>query len=116
MGKRGPILTKINTDQFYKLCELHCTLKEIAGFFDCSEDTIERWCKRTLKTKFADISEQKRQKGKIQLRKAQYKAAIEGNIVMLIWLGKQHLGQSDKIEQKIDGSNAITINTIEQNL
>lgn len=32
------------------------------------------------------------------LRAAQYKAAMEGNTTMLIWLGKQRLGQSDKNE------------------
>lgn len=32
------------------------------------------------------------------LRAAQYKAAMGGNTTMLIWLGKQRLGQSDKNE------------------
>jgi hypothetical protein len=30
----------------------------------------------------------------------QFKAAMEGNVTMLIWLGKQYLGQSNKQEVK----------------
>ena len=33
--------------------------------------------------------------GKMRLRKAQYRKALEGNPVMLIWLGKNVLGQKD---------------------
>jgi hypothetical protein len=32
---------------------------------------------------------------KIRLRRAQLRLAIDGNVTMLIWLGKQYLGQSD---------------------
>lgn len=35
------------------------------------------------------------------LRREQYKAAMGGNTTMLIWLGKQLLGQSDKSEQTV---------------
>ena len=37
---------EINSEQFKKLCELHCTKEEIAGFFNCTEETIENYCKR----------------------------------------------------------------------
>ena len=37
--------------------------------------------------------------GKISLRRAQFEKAIGGNVAMMIWLGKQHLDQRDKIEQ-----------------
>ena len=41
----------------------------------------------------------KRVKKRKQLRKAQWKAAIKDkNPIMLIWLGKNELGQTDKIE------------------
>ena len=57
----------IDKSNFEKLCGLFCTLDEIAGFFDCSEDTIERWCKREYKQSFAEISAKKRGLGKISL-------------------------------------------------
>ena len=35
-------------------------------------------------------------KKKKALEEKQYEVAMEGNVQMLIWLGKQHLGQSEK--------------------
>lgn len=95
MAKPGPKEIPIKKEEFEKLCQIQCTIEEISGWFHCSVDTIERWCKRTYKVKFADIFEQKRQGGKVSLRRAQMQAALAGNITMLIWLGKQYLGQSD---------------------
>ena len=46
-------------------------------------------------------------KEKIELRQKQWELAMMGNVQMLIWLGKQYLGQSDKVdnnwENPIDG-------------
>ena len=39
-------------------------------------------------------------KQKIQLREKQWEVAMEGNVQMLIWLGKQYLGQKDTPETK----------------
>ncbi len=36
--------------------------------------------------------------GIISLRRMQFKKAQVGNVPMLIWLGKQYLGQSEKHE------------------
>jgi hypothetical protein len=36
--------------------------------------------------------------GRMSLRRKQWKAAEDGNTTMLVWLGKQYLGQSDKSE------------------
>ena len=90
---------EIKQQDFEKLCGLQCTLEEIAGFFECSSDTIERWCKRTYNESFADTYKKHSQRGKISLRRAQWKLAEKGNSSMLIWLGKQWLGQTDKVEQ-----------------
>jgi hypothetical protein len=38
------------------------------------------------------------EEGRMSLRRLQWKKAQEGNTTMLIWLGKQYLGQSDKQE------------------
>ena len=39
-------------------------------------------------------------KEKAQLKELQWMVAEQGNVQMLIWLGKQYLGQSDKPEIK----------------
>ena len=85
---------EIDREQFEKLCALQCTLEEIAGWFRCSADTIERWCIREVKLSFADAYKKYSQDGKISLRRHQFKIA-EKSAVMAIFLGKQYLGQRD---------------------
>lgn len=94
---------EIDSEQFEKLCALQCTLKEISGWFGCSEDTIENWCKRTYVDEngeqmgFSDAYKNFSVDGKISLRRFQFKMA-ERNPSMAIWLGKQWLGQRDTID------------------
>lgn len=97
MAKTGRPKKEIDKTQFEKLCGMQCTLKEIAGFFDCSEDTIERWCKRTYNNTFADTFKNHSAAGLISLRRNQFKLA-EKSAAMAIFLGKQYLGQTDHIE------------------
>lgn len=97
MGRMGRPRVEIDQEQFEKLCFIQCTLNEIASWFRCSEDTIERWCKREYKETFAETHKKYSAGGKISLRRYQMKMA-EHNATMAIWLGKQYLGQSDKQE------------------
>jgi len=85
-----------------ELCKIQCTGEEIADVLGCSYDTLERRCKEVHKTACADYIKKKAAGGKSSLRRMQYKAAEGGNATMLIWLGKQYLGQSDKVESKSD--------------
>lgn len=97
MSRTGRPRVEIDQEQFEKLCFIQCTLNEIASWFRCSEDTIERWCKREYKETFAETHKKYSAGGKISLRRYQMKMA-EHNATMAIWLGKQYLGQSDKQE------------------
>ena len=91
---------KIDKDQFEKLCQIQCTREEIYSFFDVSKETLLRWCKNTYGTDFETAFKNHNQKGKISLRRAQMQKAVSGRMdtTMLIWLGKQYLGQTDKVE------------------
>ena len=111
MAKTGRPKKKIDWEQFDRLCLIQCTLEEIASFFDCSADTIERAVKREHGVTFAEHFGQKRGKGKISLRRAMWTKAIEGNPTMMIWLSKNYLGMTDKLEQEIrtDGSKEYKI-------
>lgn len=86
----------IDAKQFEKLCGLQCPLWEIAAWFNCSEDTIERFCKREYSMSFADAYKRHSSSGKISLRRIQFKQA-EKNPSMAIWLGKQWLGQKEQM-------------------
>lgn len=87
----------IDPEQFEYLCGLQCTKEEIAGFFNCSPDTIENFCKREYKMIFSAVFKDKSAQGKISLRRYQFKLA-EKSAAMAIFLGKQYLGQTDKVE------------------
>lgn len=82
-----------------RLCACMCTKREIAGVIAVSEDTLDRAIKRTFGSNFAAYFEQKSAAARVSLRHRQYEAAMAGNIGMLIWLGKQWLGQTEKVEQ-----------------
>ena len=81
---------KIDTEQVERLAGLGCTNTEIASFFDVGEHIIRK--------SYAEYLTKGRDKGKIRLRQWQLKSAERGNVAMLIWLGKQMLGQTDKQE------------------
>lgn len=87
---------EIDKKIFENLCGLQCTLEEIAGVFDCSVDTIERWCKREYGETFAETYKKHSAKGKMSLRRIQFKLA-EKSAAMAIFLGKNYLGQKDNI-------------------
>lgn len=97
-NKGGRPKKVIDQEQFEKLCGLQCTLDEMCCYFDCNTDTLEKWCKETYNKRFSDIFRIKKGSGKISLRRKQFEVAMAGNSTMLIFLGKNMLGQTDKIE------------------
>lgn len=98
-GGRPP--KEIDKEQFENLCGLQCTKLEICDWFDIADKTLENWCKRTYQAGFSEVFKVKRGKGKISLRRAQFRLA-EKNATMAIWLGKQYLGQRDCVEVSAD--------------
>lgn len=107
MAKLGRKLVEIDWVQFEKLCEIHCTEEEIAGWFRCSVDTIARACLREHNLSFAELRAQKAGRGKIGIRRKLFQIAMDGNLGALIWLSKQHLGMSEKIEQSTENLHLI---------
>lgn len=99
--KVGRKLIKIDEEQVEKLAAMHCTIPEIASFFNVNEKTIDR--------RFAPIIRKGKEKGKIKLRRLQWRQAEEGSYSMAIWLGKQYLGQTDKVEGAGMGDIHITV-------
>lgn len=104
---------EIDEGQFKKLCAIQCTEEEIASWFKCSVDTIERWCRRELKMSFADAFKTWSADGKISLRRTQFRMA-ETNCSMAIWLGKQYLGQNEMQEISVSKNDDDTIKEMRQ--
>jgi hypothetical protein len=96
-----------------RLAQISCTDGEIAAACGCSVDTLAR--RRADEPGFAETIERAREAGKSSLRRAQWKAALSGDRTMLIWLGKQHLGQQDKSahEHSGPGGEPIQVKRIE---
>lgn len=90
---------KVDGELVEKLASIGCTMTEIASACNCSVDTLER--------RFADTINKGRENGKTRLRKKQLEVALKGNVSMLIWLGKQMLGQSEKVEAKTEHSGSV---------
>ena len=77
----------IDTEQVEKLSGMGCTNIEIASFFGCDESLIRK--------SYSEFLTKGRQKGKIRLRQLQWKVAEQGNVSMLIWLGRNMLFQAE---------------------
>ena len=106
--KRGRPRREIDKKTFEGMCGIQCTLQEMCLAFDCNNKTLEAWCKREYGMNFYEVFKLKRCKGFISLRRAQFQKAVEDrNPAMLIFLGKNWLGQSDRQEMKLDSPISI---------
>jgi len=68
-------------------------------------DTLTKKIKERYGLSFSEYKSKRQEPMRINLLKKQYDVAMSGNVSMLIWLGKQHLGQSDKQDTtaKVEG-------------
>jgi len=79
--------TVIPPEEVYKLAQLGCKDTEISEWFGIDSNTLRYNFSAELSKGRAALN--------ISLRRAQINTALSGSAVMLIWLGKQYLGQSD---------------------
>ena len=85
---KGRPRKEVDTSILHKLCEVQCTVKEMAYILGVSTDTLNRH--------YADEITVGKTLGKVALRRAQWRNAIEkNNVTMQIWLGKNILNQTD---------------------
>lgn len=76
------------SEQIEKLASYGLTNKEIAEALGYDENTLKRNFEIFLTKGKLNLKE--------RLKKKQIDVAMKGNVVMLIWLGKQYLGQAEK--------------------
>lgn len=88
------------------MAKIGATNCEIADHFGVNEGLIRK--------RFSEILTKARAGKKIRLRQLQWKSAESGNVVMQIWLGKQMLGQSEKIESKEIINQTVKFNDLEK--
>jgi hypothetical protein len=94
-GERSP---KLHADErtlsiLEGLARINATHAEAAEFLGVSQEIFKQFIAKHKNAKSAFGSGKAR--AKVSLRRAQFQAAANGDVAMLIWLGKQCLGQSD---------------------
>ena len=83
-------------DKIQMLASFGCSITEIAKYFRIDESTVRK--------KYKDELETGRESLKVKLRQLQWDHAARGNTALLIWLGKQYLGQTDRKEIDLIGN------------
>jgi hypothetical protein len=97
------------------LARIQCTTKEGAAVLNVSEPTFIAFLKRYKIAR--ETWDNGREYGKSSLKRNQFKMS-ETNPTMAIWLGKQYLGQSDKMstESTVDLRQEITFRVVSPQL
>lgn len=81
-----------------------CLGTEIAANFDMHPNTFYDRVVQKYNMSFTQYSQEKRSVGDYLIRKAQFDKALEKDNTMMIWLGKQRLGQKENHEISIDSA------------
>ena len=99
-GPMGRRQAAIDLEALEKLAAMLCTHEEAAGYFDIARETFTR---KLRQKRYRDAWERGQQKGRISIRRKQFQKNTDA---MLIWLGKQYLGQRDHPEADEQGRSA----------
>jgi hypothetical protein len=99
----GRSKAKIDWKKVDNLLKAQCDGVAIAGIIGIHPNTLYLACEEKFKIGFSEYSATKRSEGQELLRAKQYQTAMEGDKTMLVWLGKQYLGQKEKQDVTTNG-------------
>jgi hypothetical protein len=113
MGRRGPPKgeggaprKEIKLDVARRAASIGCTAEEIAALLGVARATFYLNLERD--PEFQRIIDEARASGRATLRRLQWQRANGGSDTMLIWLGKQMLGQKDKVETEATNTHHVS--------
>lgn len=89
---RGRPKKQVDEHIIFELARLMCSNQEIAHVLGISNNT--------LTDRYRHVLDEGRADAKISLRREQFRKAMEGNVQMLIWLGRQYLNQVETVVNK----------------
>ncbi len=108
--------TEDQIEIFQNLCGIFCDEDEICFVMGHTKAELEKLInkhlredvtgKRNQKITFEDAFNKYSAEGKISLRRTQLELALAGDKAMLVWLGKQYLGQTDPDKGKARATRA----------
>jgi len=99
------VLTEEEEQQIVRMAEVGCSVQEMCAILGKPADrsTLQKW--------YGDLIDEGRSIGNERLRRIQFRKAVDDeNVQMLIWLGKQRLGQAEvtaEVEQPLPWSDDI---------
>lgn len=96
---------------FENLCRVQCTVNEIESILNVNQRTLNKMCLKEYLEDFSTVFKRFSEGGKGSLRRIQFKLA-EKSASMAIFLGKNILGQTDQIVQKIESKQEIITKSI----
>lgn len=104
---------KIDWEIVDRLTKAGCLGTEVAAFFGIHPNTFYKRVQEEYNLSFSEFLQEKKHRGDALLRMQQYEKAIgeskKGDNMMLIWLGKNRLGQRDH-EEKNDSPKQEDLN------
>jgi len=86
----------IDWERVNELLEADCEGTEIAAHLGIVPNTLYRRCEDDHKISFSKYLQEKKARGNSLLKEKQFEKALAGDSGMLVWLGKNRLGQADK--------------------
>lgn len=96
----GPRKWQADWKEIAQLIQAGCPGKEVAHYYGIHHETLYDRCLEDLGIPFIEFKRNNRSRGDALLRLAQMKNALRGEKTLLIWLGKQRLGQRDNPDFK----------------
>jgi len=99
--KNGRPPATIDSADVEKLAQLGATQIEIARFVGVAFSTLEE---RLKQPDYREAYERGIGNLHMSLKRKQVEMALAGDRTMLIWLGKNYLGQRDNLDSKLTGS------------
>jgi len=98
-------MINIDWDTVDKFLEAGAEGTHVSAYFGIHPNTLYERCTTEKGCDFSEYKAQKRSKGDLALLSVQFDAAVKDkDKAMMIWLGKQRLGQKDKQETDLNHS------------
>lgn len=120
-GRQKITFTEKDYEQMKKLAEHMWSIPEIAGFFDCTDDTLAARILEDHGMKPSEFFAPQNNKARGNLRSAMWRKAMgttdaqgkpkdDGDKGTQIFLSKNYLGMSDRLENTVKGDPVAPLN------
>ena len=96
---------QLDWEKLDAILQFGARLLDAQDILGLGRETIREKIKERFDMTFTEYRELRMSKMRMKLLQKQYDVAMSGNVTMLIWLGKQHLKQTEKTETVHKGEN-----------